>query len=121
MDCLDNVPHVGLVRIINLKNIRMTPEQILEKHLLIMLGRTEESYISIEEIKKQPEWQTTINAMLEYAEHKALSQTSVISSVKLRNEITKTLYRNSTDDSECIRIRFEDIQNIIDLLIDLYD
>ena len=48
-------------------------------------------------------------------------QSCVSSSAKRRNEITKILYRNSTDDSECMRIRFEDIQNIIDLLNDLYD
>ncbi len=57
----------------------------------------------------------------EINENKALSQTSVSSSAKRRNEITKILDRNSTDDSECMRIRFEDIQNIIDLLNDLYD
>jgi len=48
-------------------------------------------------------------------------QSCVSSSAKRRNEITKILYRNSTDDSECMRIRFEDIQKIIDLLNDLYD
>ena len=48
-------------------------------------------------------------------------KTAVSSSAKRRNEITKILYRNSTDDSECMRIKFEDIQNIIDLLNDLYD
>jgi len=59
----------------------MTAEQILEKHLLLMIGRTDQSYASIEEMKKQPEWQTTINAMLEYAEQQALSQHDVIKSV----------------------------------------
>ena len=54
-------------------------------------------------------------------ENEALNKTDVSSSAKRRNEITKILYRNSTDDSECMRIRFEDIQNIIDLLNDLYD
>ena len=51
----------------------------------------------------------------------ALNKTDVSGSAKRRNEITKILYRNSTDDSESMRIRFEDIQNIIDLLNDLYD
>ncbi len=58
---------------------------------------------------------------LNEAEKPALNKTDVSSSAKRRNEITKILYRNSTDDSECMRIRFEDIQNIIDLLNDLYD
>lgn len=54
-------------------------------------------------------------------ENEALNKTNVSGSAKRRNEITKILYRNSTDDSQCMRIRFEDIQNIIDLLNDLYD
>lgn len=52
----------------------MKADEILEKHLLLMLARTNESYASIEEMKKQPEWQTTINAMVEYAEMQALRQ-----------------------------------------------
>lgn len=44
-----------------------------------------------------------------------------ISNAKRRNEIKKILYRNSTDDSECMRIRFEDIENITDLLNGLYN
>lgn len=50
----------------------MTAEQILEKHLLLMLKRTDESYVSVDEMKQQPEWQATINAMLEYGEMQAL-------------------------------------------------
>lgn len=50
----------------------MTAEQILEKHLLLMLKRTDESYVSIDEMKQQPEWQAAINAMIEYGETQAL-------------------------------------------------
>lgn len=50
----------------------MTAEQILEKHLSLMLKRTDESYMSVDEMKQQPEWQATINAMLEYGEMQAL-------------------------------------------------
>jgi hypothetical protein len=50
----------------------MTAEEILEKHLLLMLKRTDESYVSVDEMKKQPEWQATINAMLEYSKMQAL-------------------------------------------------
>jgi len=50
----------------------MTAEQILEKHLLLMLKRTDQSYVSVDEMKQQPEWQATINAMLEYGEMQAL-------------------------------------------------
>ena len=46
----------------------MTPDEILEKHLSLMLGRTDQSYVSIDEMKKQPEWQATINAMVEYGD-----------------------------------------------------
>jgi hypothetical protein len=61
------------------------------------------------------------NEDMNEAEKTQLNIADVSSSAKRRNEITKILYRNSTDDSECMRIRFEDIQNIIDLLNDLYD
>lgn len=50
----------------------MTAEQILEKHLLLMLNRTDQSYVSVDEMKQQPEWQATINAMLEYGEIQSL-------------------------------------------------
>lgn len=56
----------------NSKNTDMTAEQILEKHLLLMLKRTDQSYVSVDEMKQQPEWQATINAMLEYSEMQAL-------------------------------------------------
>jgi hypothetical protein len=61
------------------------------------------------------------NEDMNEAEKTQLNIADVSSSAKRINEITKILYRNSTDDSECMRIRFEDIQNIIDLLNDLYD
>jgi hypothetical protein len=44
-------------------------EKILEKHLKEMIGRVEESYDSIEEMKKQPEWEATIKAMTEIADN----------------------------------------------------
>ena len=56
---------------------RMTAEQILEKHLLLMLKRTDQSYVSVDEMKEQPEWQATINAMLEYGEMQALCKPAV--------------------------------------------
>jgi hypothetical protein len=34
----------------------------------------------------------------------------------VREEITGILYQNSIDDSECIRIKFENIQKVIDEL-----
>lgn len=59
----------------------MTAEQILEKHLLLMLKRTDQIYVSVDEMKEQPEWQATINAMLEYGEMQALRIHDVIKSV----------------------------------------
>lgn len=56
----------------------MTAEQILEKHLLSMLGRTDESYVSVDEMKQQPEWQAVINAMLEYGEIQASRTQDVV-------------------------------------------
>jgi hypothetical protein len=43
-----------------------------------MLKRTDESYVSVDEMKKQPEWQATINAMLEYSEMQALTHSDVV-------------------------------------------
>jgi hypothetical protein len=34
----------------------------------------------------------------------------------LKNNITKILYQNSHDDSECLRIRFEKVDDIINLI-----
>jgi hypothetical protein len=44
-----------------------TAAAILEKHLSSMVGRVTESYVSIDEMKEQPEWQVTIDAMIEFA------------------------------------------------------
>ena len=38
-----------------------------------------------------------------------------------RDKISKIIYENSIDDSECIRIKFEKIENVIDQLNSLYD
>jgi len=36
--------------------------------------------------------------------------------VKLKQEITRILYQNSNDDSECMRIKFENIQKVLEEL-----
>ena len=55
------------------------------------------------------------------ADDTMLSQTiakpNVSSSKTVRAEITRILYQNSSDDSECLRIKFENIQKVIDLLV----
>lgn len=38
-----------------------------------------------------------------------------------KTEIKKILYRNSEDDSYCMRIRFEDIDKVVDLIYDFYN
>lgn len=42
----------------------------------------------------------------------------IISDIKchkiIRTEITRILYQNSSDDSECMRIKFENIKKVID-------
>lgn len=56
----------------------MTKEEILEKHLAILIeekiktGPPDKYFISIEEIKKQPEWAAVLDAMEEYAIEKYL-------------------------------------------------
>ena len=40
----------------------------------------------------------------------------VINQSLRKEEITRILYENSTDDSECMRIKFENIQKVIDEL-----
>ena len=44
-----------------------TAEEILSKHLESMIERTEQSYCSINEMKAQPEWDASMQAMIEFA------------------------------------------------------
>ena len=62
-----NQHYLEFMEIYKRLNNNMSADKILEKHLTSMLGRTEGSYISIDEMKKQPEWKATIKAMNEYA------------------------------------------------------
>lgn len=36
----------------------------------------------------------------------------------LKEKITKIIYQNSTDDSYCLRIKFENIESVIDKICD---
>lgn len=49
--------------------------------------------------------------------HTALPEKEVKKNKRL--EISKILYRNSTDNETCLMIKFEDIERIIDLLAKL--
>jgi len=40
-----------------------TAEEILESHLTSMLSRTEDSYVTIDEMKQVPEWEACVNAI----------------------------------------------------------
>ena len=40
--------------------------KILEKRLSDMVGRTDESYASVDAMREQPEWTTTLLAMIEF-------------------------------------------------------
>ncbi len=51
----------------------------------------------------------------EYAKH--INSNTTIAS---REKITKILYENSHDDSECLRIKFENINTIIELILKEY-
>ncbi len=46
---------------------------------------------------------------------------NVDSNAKRRHKITKILYRNSTDDPQGMRIKFKNIETVIDQLNSLYD
>ena len=37
----------------------------------------------------------------------------------LKERITKILYQNSSDDSECLRIKFETIDKVIDSIVNI--
>lgn len=66
-------------------------EKILEKHLLLMIGRIEQSYVSIDEMKQQPEWQATISAMIEYGEPLLEQRNELLEVLKqLLNQQTQT-------------------------------
>lgn len=50
-----------------------TAEEILESHLTYMLSRTEDSYVTIDEMKQVPEWEACVNA-IEQAQKEAYNQ-----------------------------------------------
>lgn len=50
-----------------------TAEEILESHLTSMLSRTEDSYVTIEEMKQVPEWEACVKA-IEQAQKEAYNQ-----------------------------------------------
>ena len=50
-----------------------TAEEILESHLTSMLSRTEDSYVTIDEMKQVPEWEACVNA-IEQAKKDAYNQ-----------------------------------------------
>ncbi len=58
-------------------------EDILKKHLVGMVGRTKESYVSVDEMSKQPEFQSTLAAMEEYkSQRKELSSNEIDSAAE---------------------------------------
>ena len=50
-----------------------TAEEILESHLTSMLSRTEDSYVTIDEMKQVPEWEACVKA-IEQAQKEAHNQ-----------------------------------------------
>lgn len=45
----------------------MTADKVLEKHLELMIGKEDDSFHSMSELKAQPEWAAVIDAMNEFA------------------------------------------------------
>ena len=56
----------------------------------------------------------TVKNALAYAYKK--SQENPLLEKIFKQKITKILYQNSHDDTECLRIKFEDIDKVIDLI-----
>lgn len=50
-----------------------TAEEILESHLISMLSRAEDSYVTIDEMKQVPEWEACVKA-IEQAQKEAYNQ-----------------------------------------------
>lgn len=50
-----------------------TAEEILESHLTSMLSRTEDSYVTIDEMKQVPEWEACVKA-IEQAQKEAYDE-----------------------------------------------
>lgn len=67
-----------------------TAEKILSKHLESMLERTDQSYCSIDEMKAQPEWDASMQAMIEFAKlhveaARFVDKDSILNSYPLEN------------------------------------
>lgn len=75
----------------------MTNQDILDKHISKMLNRTEESYSSIEEMREQPEYKTTLDAINEATEllkcfyYRSLSNGMIEIDSEEQNRIKKQL------------------------------
>ena len=52
-----------------------------------------------------------------YQELDKLIQDNISYTETVREKITEILYKNSSDDSECLRIKFENIETIIDEVV----
>jgi hypothetical protein len=58
----------------------------------------------------------TIGEGVKVSKVEIITKPIVKRSKTVREEITRILYQNSSDDSECMRIKFEKIQKVIDEL-----
>ncbi len=51
-------------------DVKQEAEAVLERHVSALIGSSYVSYVSIEEMKKEPEWKATINALIEMTNSK---------------------------------------------------
>lgn len=61
--------------------MKIDKEQILDKHLKQMLKRTKQSYFTIDEMKRTPEYKAVLNAMVEL--ETTLVKNNAVSSIVL--------------------------------------
>ena len=99
-----------------------TKNEILKKHLSIMLNRTKESFVSIEEMQAHPEYQACINAMQEYADQQK-PVPSKIPSDEIVNKIAKLHYAdkpNAKPDKAYRLVRAKTLKHQIETVLELY-
>jgi len=83
----------------------MDKVQILEKHLKLMLKRTKQSYVTIEQMRDTPEYEAVLNALTEI-ETGIVKNNAVLHGVSQRSELLafakemQNIGFNEMDDAE---------------------
>ena len=83
------------------------------KNLFPVLS-VQDDFVDGKQIDFEIEWKV-VN---DFAERHAKIIPTPPAEKNIREKITEILYKNSIDDSESLRIRFENIEKVIDLIVD---